>query len=43
MPAQRNPHAGIVVKHRPAASPTRGARCNCKSAYQASVWSARDK
>jgi integrase len=35
-------HVGIIVRHRARCASRRGARCNCRRVYQASVWSARD-
>src|SRR5207247_8790623 len=34
--------AGIEVRHRTTCATRSGGKCNCKPAYQASVWSARE-
>jgi integrase len=36
-------HAGIELRHSKLCASRRGASCNCRPTYQASVWSARDQ
>ncbi len=40
---EKTRHPGIYVKHRYGCASADDARCNCKPAYQAAVWIARDR